>query len=262
MLDDIDMNLIDENFALQTCNRDKNKDNREENKENENYENEVELVSFLNPPAPGFSDRLKELKYKSPLARRRGVGGETTPVRPKLSSSSLETTPLLRGHPPPPSPLCNLPARSAPDILSDSELLLSSFYGTPFKSTQQKLLYSTGIMSPYTPRSSETVRLGVPLEVFRLIEKIRGEGVGGCPTSGGKTLVGELLLLNALLTRCTDALLILPYVALVEEIVHFLDFLSSHFDNGLERYAGSRGKLPPRKRRGKKTIYVATDNQM
>ena len=48
-MDDIDMNLIDDNLALQTCNRDKN---REEKKENE-------TVAFTSPPAPGFSDRDK-----------------------------------------------------------------------------------------------------------------------------------------------------------------------------------------------------------
>ena len=46
-----------------------------------------------------------------------------------------------------------------------------------------------------------------------------GNHIFTCPTSGGKTLVGELLLLNAVLTRSTDALLVLPYVALVEEKV-------------------------------------------
>ena len=33
---------------------------------------------------------------------------------------------------------------------------------------------------------------------------------------------------------------------------------AEHFSFSLERYAGSRGKLPPRKRRKKRSIYVAT----
>ena len=41
-----------------------------------------------------------------------------------------------------------------------------------------------------------------------------------CYFSGGKTLVGELLLLNAVLIRDVDAMLILPYVALVDEKVN------------------------------------------
>lgn len=74
------------------------------------------------------------------------------------------------------------------------------------------------------------------------------------PTSGGKTLVAELMMLDAIFNgdngRGRNALMILPYVAIVQEKVAALNQFADHFPNlVVEEYAAQKGKIPPRRRR-------------
>ncbi|XP_023244367.1 helicase POLQ-like [Centruroides sculpturatus] len=78
------------------------------------------------------------------------------------------------------------------------------------------------------------------------------------PTSGGKTLVAEILIFKRLLCNKQSALFILPYISIVQEKIKSLSPFALELDFLIEEYAGSRGRFPPVKRRKRQTLFIAT----
>ncbi|KAK8731519.1 hypothetical protein OTU49_007645 [Cherax quadricarinatus] len=185
-----------------------------------------------------------ELSFSSTLESQPLIGRFQS--RLKASTSSHPSAPLKSD--------CERRAEAVATALEDAaridklgeDFQLGPFFGLPSKVAEVLKLHH-GIS-----------------ELYEWQEECIKEGYGSrnllvsLPTSGGKTLVAEILMLRQLLLKQCDAIFILPYVSLVQEKVRDLSPFGVELGFLVEEYAGSRGTFPPKPRRKKRVIYVAT----
>lgn len=139
----------------------------------------------------------------------------------------------------------NLLLKELPTENSDNR-----FFGLPNK-VKELLQHLRGISTLYDWQND------ILREMFEM-EKIRNL-LYLSPTSGGKTLVAEILLLQCLLLRKKNVIFVMPFVSIVHEKVEALAPFGEHLGFYVEEYAGLKGTIPPTKRyKGKNSLFVCT----
>jgi len=243
-------------------------------------------------------ERTPTLTPKSPAERRSKIGDlkRTTPKRAAQKRQILSpiTVPVNTGVPrsrsPSQNPLCSSLQSTAnncglntrlksvlfSNINSQSRLDISSLPS----SNQTQAVYTLNNGNHVTTQKSvfSGPFFGLSEAVWKMIQQCKGvaslyEWQKEClnkaldsdhnllyslPTSGGKTLVSEILMVRELLCKRKNSLYILPYVSIVQEKIRTLSSLAVALNFAVEEFAGTRGTFPPRKRDAKRVIYIAT----
>ncbi|XP_071878783.1 mutagen-sensitive 301 [Bombus fervidus] len=150
-----------------------------------------------------------------------------------------------------PHKICHLDdkvIKQSTNIHHKSSINNDTFYGLPNKA-KELFLRIRGISTLYQWQD-DCLNLDAVKNRKNLIYAL--------PTSGGKTLVAEILMLQELICNKKNAIFILPFVAIVQEKVQAMTPFALELDFLVEEYAASRGTFPPKKRRKKNSIYMCT----
>ncbi|XP_034104144.1 helicase POLQ-like [Drosophila albomicans] len=132
--------------------------------------------------------------------------------------------------------------------LNDSFPSKGSFYGLPDK-VKRLIFEHKGIDSLYEWQQ-ECLNLPAIKQRKNLIYAL--------PTSGGKTLVAEILMLREILCRERNVLFILPYVSIVQEKVSAMSPFAIAMDFIVDEYTAGKGKCPPQPQRKRRCLFIAS----
>lgn len=139
-------------------------------------------------------------------------------------------------------------ARKSAPLVSSHFQNKGPFYGLPNK-IKDLLKEFRGITDMYDWQK-ECLSLPAIVERNNLIYAL--------PTSGGKTLVAEIIIFREVLLRQRSVMFIVPYVSLAQEKLAALSPFAVAMEFLVEEYSGGKGIIPPRKRRKKQSIFVCT----
>ena len=132
--------------------------------------------------------------------------------------------------------------------VSESQVILPVNCGSNYHSSWKIILSLKGIEKLYDWQE----------ECFNKALQSRKNFIYSLPTSGGKTLVSELLMIHELLCKEKDCLYVLPFVSIVQEKIRSFASLAVALNFSVLEYAADRGEFPPRKRKSSRVIYIAT----